>query len=177
MPRLFTAIEVPGQVAAQLSLLRGGLSGARWVDPENYHLTLRFIGDIDDSTAAEIIDALDRVRRAPFSLNVHGIDTFGGRKPRAVFAAVKPAPALVELAAEHERLIQRVGLPAETRKFTPHITIARLKNVPAHAVAAYLSARGGFFGGSFEVNRFVLLSSRASSGGGPYIVEAAYSLH
>ena len=64
MPRLFTAIEVPGQVAEQLSLLRGGLSGARWIDPENYHLTLRFIGDIDDATAAEIIDALV-LRHAP----------------------------------------------------------------------------------------------------------------
>ena len=63
MPRLFTALEIPPQVAQSLAMMRGGLPGARWIDPENYHLTLRFIGDIDDALAHEIAGLLGRVRR------------------------------------------------------------------------------------------------------------------
>ena len=60
MPRLFTALEIPPQVAQSLAMMRGGLPGARWIDPENYHLTLRFIGDIDDALAHEIAGMLGR---------------------------------------------------------------------------------------------------------------------
>ncbi|EJW12520.1 2'-5' RNA ligase [Rhodovulum sp. PH10] len=157
-------------------MLRGGLPGARWIDRENYHLTLRFIGDIDDATAREVAYALEGVARAPFTLRLDGVDAFGGRKPRAVFAAVAPNPALVELQAEHERLMQRVGLPAEGRKFAPHVSLARLRDSSPRQVADYLATRAGFRSMPFPVERFVLYSSRASVGGGPYVVEAEYPL-
>jgi 2'-5' RNA ligase len=91
-------------------------------------------------------------------------------------ARVAPSPALVELQAEQERIIQRIGLPAEQRKFTPHITLARLRGAAPRDIAEYLSMRGGFTAGPFEASRFVLYSSKASTGGGPYIVEEAYPL-
>ena len=90
MPRLFTAIEVPKEIGLRLSLLRGGIHGARWIDPENYHLTLRFIGDIDDRTAGEVADMLDLVERPSFTVTLTGLDQFGGKKPRAIFGAVQP---------------------------------------------------------------------------------------
>ena len=65
MPRLFTGLEIPPQVAQSLAMMRGGLPGARWIDPENYHLTLRFIGDIDDALARDIASLLGGVQRAP----------------------------------------------------------------------------------------------------------------
>jgi len=176
MPRLFTGLEIPPDVAQALSSLRGGLPGARWIDPENYHLTLRFIGDVDDAIAQEVALMLGRVRRAPFQLHFEGVISFGGRKPRAVVAAVTPVQALLDVQAEQERLMQRIGLEPEGRKFMPHVTLARLRDSSSHAVADYLSARGYFRTAPFRIARFVLFSSRNSIGGGPYVVEASYPL-
>ena len=108
MPRLFTGLEIPAEIGQTLSGLRGGLPGARWIDPENYHVTLRFIGDIDGTYANEIASMLFRVNRKPFEVRLQGLTSFGGRKPRAVVAAVEPTRPLIELQAEHERLMQRL---------------------------------------------------------------------
>jgi len=176
MPRLFTALEIPRDAALSLSLLRGGLQGARWIDVENYHITLRFIGDVEGHVADEIANALDRVRRPSFSLTLSGVGAFGGRKPHSVWAGVAASPGIVALQAEIERICQRLGLPADPRKFVPHVTLARLRNAAPADVAHYLSARGNFAAMPFKVGRFVLMSSRDSVGGGPYIVEEAWPL-
>jgi len=176
MPRLFTALEIPADIGQSLALLRGGLPGARWVEPENYHLTLRFIGDVDDVTAHEIVSLLGRVRRHAFELRLDGLVAFGGRKPRAVVATVAPAQPVMELQAEHERLMQRMGFEPEGRKYIPHVTLARLRETASRKVADYLAMRAAFRSAEFLVSRFVLFSSRASTGGGPYVVEAAYPL-
>jgi 2'-5' RNA ligase len=177
MPRLFTGVEIPADVGQALGMLRGGLPGARWIDPENYHLTLRFIGDVDDVTAHEVASMLGRVKRGAFDLYLEGLTSFGGRKPRAVVASVAQAQALLDVQAEHERLMQRIGLAPEGRKYIPHVTLARLRDSSSHAVAEYLSARGLFRTAPFRVSRFVLFSSRATVGGGPYVVEASYPLN
>ena len=176
MPRLFTGVEIPSDIGLALSTLRGGLPGARWIDPENYHLTLRFIGDVDDMVAHEVASMLGRVKRNGFDLYLEGLTSFGGRKPRAVVASVSPAQALFDVQAEQERLMQRIGLEPEGRKFTPHVTLARLRESSSRDVADYLASRGYFRTSSFKVSRFVLFSSRASVGGGPYVVEASYPL-
>jgi RNA 2',3'-cyclic 3'-phosphodiesterase len=176
MPRLFTALEIPREVGMTLSMLRGGLPGARWIDPENYHVTLRFIGDIDHALAREIADLLNQVRRRRFEVRFNGLHSFGGRKPRAVVATIPVVPALAELQAEQERIMQRVGLEPEGRKFVPHVTLARLRESSSREVADYLATRGLVPAPSFPVERFVLYSSRSSVGGGPYVVEAAYPL-
>jgi 2'-5' RNA ligase len=176
MPRIFTGVEIPAEVARSLSLLRGGIPGARWVDPENYHLTLRFIGDVDHVIARDVMQMLGSVARQSFEIAFNGLDQFGGKKPRAVFAMVAANGRLAELQAEHERILQRIGLPPEQRKFTPHVTLARLRDSSSRKVADYLSIRGAFKTPPFPVTRFVLFSSRASTGGGPYVIEAAYPL-
>jgi 2'-5' RNA ligase len=176
MPRLFTGLEIPREIGESLAMLRGGLPGARWIDPENYHVTLRFIGDIDDALAREIAFMLEQVRRRAFELRFEGLSSFGGRRPRAVIAALAPVAPLIELQAEQERILQRVGLEPEGRKFSPHVTLARLRDSSSREVADYLTARGPLNGLRFAVSRFVLFSSRASVGGGPYVVEAAYPL-
>ncbi len=175
MPRLFTGLEIPPEIGERLSSLRGGLPGARWIDPENYHVTLRFIGDIDGISANEIAGVLARVNRKPFDVQLQGLQSFGGKKPRAVVASVVPSRPLLELQAELERLIRRVGLDPEGRKFTPHVTLARLRDASNQDVADYLSVRGYFPTKVFTAQRFVLFSSRASIGGGPDVVEDSYS--
>ena len=176
MPRLFTGIELPPDIGQSLASLRGGLPGARWIEPENYHITLRFIGNIDDAMAREVALLLNQVRRRTFELRLDGLNFFGGRKPRAIIASVQAARPLIELQAEQERLMQRVGLDPEGRKFTPHVTLARLRDSSNTQVASYLANWQPFRSPPFPVPRFVLYSSRASAGGGPYVVEAAYPL-
>ena len=176
MPRLFTGVEIPSDIGQALGMLRGGLPGARWITPEHYHLTLRFIGDVDDVTAQEVASLLGRVRRGAFELHLEGLTSFGGRKPRAVVATVAPAQPLLDVQAEQERLMQRIGLEPEGRKYLPHVTLARLRASSNRDVAEYLSVRGLFRTTTFRVSRFVLFSSRASVGGGPYVVEASHTL-
>ena len=175
MPRLFTALEIPPEIGQSLAMLRGGLPGARWIDPENYHLTLRFIGDVDDALAHDAASALDGVVRAPFDVRLENLTPFGGHRPRAIVAAASTSRPLLELQAEQERLMQRVGLEPDGRKYLPHVTLARLRDASSRDVADYLAARP-YRSASFRVTRFVLFSSRASVGGGPYVVEAEYPL-
>jgi 2'-5' RNA ligase len=176
MPRLFTGLEIPPDVAADLAMLRGGIAGARWVDVENYHITLRFIGDIGERLAREAVAILDEIQRPSFTVSFDAVSWFGADRPRAIVAKVKPTTPLVELQADHERRLRRVGLDPEPRKYIPHVTLARLRDSSNHAVADYLGARGAFASRQFEAKRFVLFSARASTGGGPYLIEAAYGL-
>lgn len=177
MPRLFTALEVPADVAREFELYRGGMPGARWVEPENYHLTLRFLGDIDHATARDVAPALAQSsRQAPIRITLDGLGSFGGDRPRAIFARVAPDPDLTRLQARQEKLMRDAGLEPESRKYTPHVTLARLRGVRASDVAAYLARAGHVQRLSFTAERFVLMSSRNSVGGGPYLVEAAYPL-
>ncbi|MBB3967262.1 MULTISPECIES: RNA 2',3'-cyclic phosphodiesterase [Rhizobium] len=176
MPRLFTALEIPRNAAMSLSLLRGGLPGARWIDVENYHITLRFIGDVDGRTADEIVDRLDRIDRPEFQIKLDGIGAFGSKKPHSVWAGVTQSPEMYALQAEIERICQRIGLSPDPRKFTPHVTLARLKSSRVDDVVHYLAGRGNFQTASFTVPRFVLLSSRDSVGGGPYLTEEVFPL-
>jgi 2'-5' RNA ligase len=176
MPRLFTGLELPGAVVGQLALMRGGIVGARWLEPEDYHITLRFIGDIDARAARDIDDTLSDTRRSEALIRFEGLSWFGGDKPRAIVAKVKPEPALMDLQAEQERRLRRIGIEPETRKYTPHVTLARLRGARQTAVASYLALRGALVADSFNAERFVLYSAREGSGGGPYVVEAAYPL-
>jgi 2'-5' RNA ligase len=177
MPRLFTALEIPRNAAMSLSLLRGGLPGARWIDVENYHITLRFIGDVDGRTADELVERLDRIDRPEFQIRLDGIGSFGSKKPHSVWAGVTPTPDMFALQGEIERICQRIGLPSDPRKFTPHVTLARLKSSRLDDVVHYLSGRGYFKTSLFTASRFVLLSSRESVGGGPYLTEEIFPLH
>ena len=176
MPRLFTAIEMPRDAALSLSLLRGGLPSARWIDAENYHLTLRFIGDVEARLADEIVAGLDRIERAPFDIQLSGLGAFGSRKPHSIYASVAPSAPLEALQADIDRACRRLGLPADPRRFMPHVTLARLRQPKPGDVAHYLAGRGGFRTPSFPVGRFVLFSSRDTVGGGPYVLEESYRL-
>jgi RNA 2',3'-cyclic 3'-phosphodiesterase len=154
--------------------MRGKLPGARWIDPENFHITLRFAGDIDELQAQAFAAELDDIRFESFEVTIEGLGSFGGNKPRALIAGVRLTEPMARLQKAHERAARRAGLPPETRNFTPHVTLARLKDSKPAAVAEYLSYYGGLFAEPFRVSAFVLFSSRANHGGGPYVVEESY---
>ncbi|UJQ93602.1 RNA 2',3'-cyclic phosphodiesterase [Mariluticola halotolerans] len=177
MPRLFTGLEIPRDVGFALSLKRGGLHGARWIDAQNYHITLRYIGDVDYQTANEVAGALERFAdTGPLTIKLNHLGVFGGNKPRALYAGMDGNPALARLQAAQERSLQQIGLAPDGRKFVPHVSLARLRNTSANDIARFMAEAMWFEPFTFTADRFVLYSSRNSVGGGPYLVEEAYDL-
>ena len=176
MPRLFTGLEIPSEIAQRRTLCRGGRPGARWIEPSDYHVTLRFLGEVDGTVAADLDEGLADARaRAPFTVTLDGLASFGGERPRALYASVVLTPELADLQEEHERIARRAGAEPERRRFTPHVTLARLnREADAGAVARYLTEAGVFPHLTFTATRAALYSARTSRGGGPYLVEAAY---
>ncbi len=176
MPRLFAGIELPEEIKEQLSDLERPLPGARWVDHDELHITLRFAGEIEGRLARDFTDLLGEVEADAFELRLDGLGTFGGNEPRAIWAGVAPSPPLETLARACDRAARNAGLPPDTRPFKAHVTLARLRGTTPSEVAAYLERIGAFRTEAFPVERFVLLSSRPKVGGGPYVVEAAFPL-
>ena len=177
MIRLFVGLAVPEAQQGRLTGLCGGVPGARWVRPENLHVTLRFIGDIGESLAEDVDTALSRISAPAFSLEVSGVGQFGkGFKTRALWAGIAPNASLNHLQAKIESAVTGVGIPAETRKFKPHITLGRLKNPPADRVDEFIINHAALRAGTFPVNRFTLFSSFLSASGAIYTPEVDYEL-
>ena len=174
MPRLFTGLELPQSVRARLGLMRLPLPGAKWIEPDDFHITLRFAGDVDNRVADEFAGFLDEIEAAPFDIAISGVGCFGGRTPRVIWAGVEGGEALANLQKAHERAARRAGLEPESQAFRPHVTLARLRGTRAEAVARFLSSRGALKSEPFRVGHFALFSARPGSGGGPYVVEHAY---
>ena len=174
MPRLFTGIAIPHRQSELLEATQTGLPDARWIDEEDFHITLRFIGDVSPSDADRLVEALDdRVWQAP-EIELGELACFGGAKPRSIYASIKPNENLLRVQAGQERLCQTLGLEPTRHKFTPHVTTARLRSMPAAMVAQYLSNYAGFKAPKFIPSRYVLYSARQSTGGGPYYPEAHF---
>ena len=176
MPRLFTAIEIPDALRSELKALHLPLPGGRWVKPEDYHLTLRFAGDINNIVAREFAANLADIVADAFPLRLASVGTFGSHDPRAVWAGVESSQALQSLARAHERAARNAGLPPGKRSFKAHVTLAHLKNSNPQAVASFLSRYAAFRSEPFAVTNFVLMSSKPVSGGGPYVREETYPL-
>ena len=176
MIRLFVALELPETVRERLAGLDGGVPGARWVNDDQLHLTLRFIGEVPENVGHDVDDALMSIRAPAFELELAGVGEFGGKNPRALWAGVRPNPALVHLQKKIETALQRIGLEAETRKFSPHVTLARMRSAPQEKIVAFLTHYALFASGPFRVERFVLFSSHQGSGGSVYHPERLYPL-
>jgi 2'-5' RNA ligase len=174
MPRLFTAIEIPEPIRVRLSLLRAPLAGAKWIEPENMHITVRFVGDIDGRAADELVDFLAGVRARPFEVAIKGVGAFGGRDPRVLWAGVEAGEPLEALYRAHDRAARAAGLEPEGRTFKAHVTLARMRGARQHAVARFLEENGALRAEPFTATRFVLLSARPKTGGPPYGVEAEF---
>jgi 2'-5' RNA ligase len=176
MMRLFVALALPDSVAEHLLLLQGGVPGARWCEREQLHLTLRFIGEVDGGDAAAIDDALASIRAPRFTLELKGVGEFGGRNPRALWAGVRDDGAVLHLQRKIESALQRIGFPAEERKFAPHITLARLRAAPRDRIITFVTTHALYASPPFEVNAFILYSSRTTPNGSLYRPERSYAL-
>jgi 2'-5' RNA ligase len=176
MLRLFVGIEFPPELKLHLSLLETGISGAKWVDAGNFHLTLRFIGEVSEAVAADIDAALGRVRARRFTLQLAGTGIFGGGKPRALWVGVERHPELVTLHDRIEQGLIRIGLEPEPHKFTPHVTLARLRDPVLGQLGDFLAMNAQFRAAPLPVERFSLIAIFPTKAGSIYEDQADYPL-
>lgn len=178
MPRLFVAIDLPDPVKDDLTELCYGLRGVRWVKRDQLHLTLRFIGDVEDDLVDTLSDALAQVRAVPFTFQLQGVGQFPSRgAPRIIWAGVKAPPDLQRLQRQIESLLQPLGIEPEDRPFSPHITLARLKEAPApESLRQFFERNIHFRTTAIPINRFVLYSSLLAPEGPTYTVEGQFAL-
>lgn len=178
MIRLFVGLELPRSLRERLGLLAGGVPGARWVPVENFHITLRFVGEVPAHRAEEIDHALSQVAAFAFPLSLAGVGTFsrGGREV-ALWAGVERTPALEHLQQKVESALRRAGEEAERRRFSPHVTLARLSDgVVESKLAGFVQAHNLFRAGPFEVDHFTLFSSLLGREASVYHAEVEYPL-
>ena len=177
MIRLFVALALPEGHRRQLARLSQGVRDARWVRDENLHLTLRFIGEVEEPRVVEIADALGRVKGNRFMLTLAGIGHFqNGRSIRSLWAGTEACDELVQLQNRIDNALRRAGVPPDGRRFTPHVTLARLKNGSAHQVGSWIEANSLFRADPFSVDRFVLFESYLSHGGSIYSAVEEFAL-
>jgi len=177
MIRLFIALPIPADLNEVISSVTNGLPGARWVKPESYHLTLRFVGEIDGDVADDLADELSHMIAPPMELELDGLGFFQKRGLANNFhIRVKKSDALEHLQKKVESVCVRSGLKAEQRKFIPHITLARMKNTSVEGVEQFIAERGWPEGISFLADHFILYSSFLSGEGAIYTPEVEYDL-
>ncbi len=175
--RLFVALDLPWSLKQRLAMLAGGIPGARWVPTENYHLTLRFIGETQKYRAEEIDAALFALRARGFPLTLAGIGTFAkGGRAVSLWAGVERTAELDHLQNKIETALQRAGLEPERRRFAPHVTLARLDAVAEARLAGFVQAHNLFRAEPVAVEHFTLFSSRLGKEQAVYTPEVEYEL-
>ncbi len=184
MIRLFTALGLPDDLRTRLTALQGGIDAARWVAPHKLHITLRFIGEVAEDRAHDVVAALNEIHTGAVPVTVSGAGRFGSSdRTRALWAGVERSDALVALHEKIDRALIGVGLPPEGRKYTPHITLARFstgrdrsRDASAGRVLRWLEAQGGFFAVPFEAREFILYESHLGRRGADYVPVATFPL-
>ena len=177
MPRLFIAVDLTGTMKKNLETIFFGIPGARWVALDQLHLTVRFIGEVDGTLFLDIKNTLEEVSISPFDIQLKGVGHFPPRgTPRVIWVGLEKSESVQLLRKKIDGALLRIGIEPEGRKFSPHITLARLKNTPLQKVADFLSANGLFSQEPFQIDDFKLYSSTLTPKGAIHKVERVYSL-
>lgn len=177
MIRLFVAVELPPEIRMCIKDLGRGIPKARPLPEEQIHLTLSFIGEVENSLFQEIRERLFEVKKRPFPLQIKGVGHFPPRgTPKVLWAGVPPTEELVRLKRRVDKVLQSCGLETEKRKYSPHITLARLKNSPLPKVIEFLAGNSLLQTPEFTVDSFQLFSSRINQNGAIHTLEENYDL-
>jgi RNA 2',3'-cyclic 3'-phosphodiesterase len=177
MIRLFIALDLPQYLQTELKRFCCGLPGAKWVDEQQVHLTLRFIGEVEGSCFKDISEVLENVEMAPFDLQLKGVGCFPPRKkPTVLWVGLETSKELKQLKAQIDSCLKKVNLEPEQRKFSPHITLARLKETPVKRLTNYLSGNALYQSLPFTVSEFHLYSSILNHKGAIHSKEVSYAI-
>jgi RNA 2',3'-cyclic 3'-phosphodiesterase len=176
--RLFVALDLPWELRQRVAMLaNAGIPGAKWVPPENYHITLRFIGETPTYQAEEIDHALASLKARGFSLTLSGVGTFdrSGRS-MSLWVGVERNPQLDHLQNKIETALQRIGLEPERRRFAPHVSLARLDNASEAKLVGFVQAHNLFRSEPVPIEHFTLFSSLLGKEQSVYTPEVEYAL-
>lgn len=176
MLRLFAALPIRPDIGDYLTPLQQGVSGASWRPRANFHITLRFFGDVDSNLAYDLDLALADIKAPQMKLSLAGAGWFGRREPSALWAGLAYDKRLADLAGQCERVARRLGLPVEKRKFMPHVTLAYCHGTLPEEAAKFADKNQGFSTPEFWADRFHLYSSQMGHGPSRYRAEADYPL-
>lgn len=175
MLRLFVGIELPVPVRQRLAALQGGYEGARWHGAEQLHLTLNFIGGFAQSRLPELTTVLQQVSAAPFSIGLAGVGYFGTpERPLLIWAGVTLSAALQQLQRQLALQLSMLGIAADERGYTPHITLARVRN--GRSLAGFLERYADFECPAFAVGHICLFLSARGKLGAEYQVIRRFPL-
>lgn len=178
MIRLFVAVDLPEKMQPTLSTMGGTIAGSRPVPPDQLHLTLKFIGEVDTAGLVDVKESLQEIRFSPFNMQLKGVGHFPPRgEPKVIWAGVTPTKEVTQLRNKIEKALAETGIPREKRKFSAHLTLCRLKNTPAQKVARFLAENSFFESPEFEVHEFKLYSSVLSRKGAIHTVEDIFKLY
>ncbi len=178
MLRLFTGIELPVLLRQRLVLLQGGLDGAKWVERDNFHLTLNFIGEVSEQVAEDAHDALSGIRTPPFDIELKGTGSFArGDNVKVLWVGVEKNEVLHRLKEKIDRARAKYDVPVEKRKYLPHVTLARFRHAPEEAkIAEFMATHNLFSGDAFTVDHFTLFRTHQTKHGSEYEALAEYPL-
>jgi 2'-5' RNA ligase len=175
--RLFIALELPESCRERLLNVGTAIRGVRWLTADQLHLTLAFLGDVSEEAERTLQEKLAEVRVPPFVLPIHGVGTFGGLRPSVIWAgAGTDHPHLFALHRRVHDALLAARFDLEVRRFHPHVTLARLKDVSAQTLRPFLRQHESDDFCLVEVTSFALVSSKPGPEGSTYAVERRYDL-
>ncbi len=177
MIRIFIAIDIAESIRREVAGLGRFLPDTRPVPDEQLHLTLKFIGEVEGGRVLDIKEALHDIVRPAFSLCLKGVGTFPPRGiPRILWAGVDPHEHIVNLRNAIERKLFEIGVPRERQKFSPHLTLARLRNCPLKRLQEFLAGNAMLRTAEFQVEQFHLYKSQLTKSGAIHTILESYPL-
>jgi len=178
MIRLFIAIDLPETLRKEVEGMGRSIQGARPVPDDQLHLTIKFIGEVESSRLLDIQEALTTISVPKFSIRLKGVGTFPPRGlPRVIWAGVEPMEQILPLRNTIERTLASIDIPRDKKKFTPHLTLARIKNSSLRHLQQYLAGNAFFQTSEFPVEDFHLYSSQLTAKGALHTLQSSYSLN
>jgi len=176
--RLFVAIEIDSAVQDAIERTRQRIrkecrlerGAVKWVEPDNTHLTLVFLGEVDGRKAGEICSIAETAIQGhlPFELEIKGVGTFG-RPARVVWAGISPSEQLKRLQSDLRENYRRAGWPSEDREFAGHLTLCRVKNSAAgHLLAEKVESMPAEVFGTSPVDSVCVFESQLGGGSPVY---------
>lgn len=175
--RLFVAIEIPDDLKKMLGSLRTDIHGARWLTVDQIHLTLAFLGEVDEVSVERLTGKLSRIQGHAFEIRFSRTGCFPDRRrPRVLWIGLNPEPYLNDLAAKVREAVLACGIPQEERPFSPHITLARLKHLPSGEFDAFFDQNSKVELPPFSVREFILFQSRLTQQGALHIPIRTFQL-
>ena len=177
MLRLFIGVPIPILLRQRMVVMQGGIEGAKWVERDNFHITLTFIGEVDEATAEDIDEALSGVRTEKFRLRLRGTGNFAqGKYPKVLWIGVEHNEVLTRLKEKIDRALAKYAIPFEKRKYVPHVTMARMNHVDEVKVAEFMQEHNLFSTEEFDVDEFILFQSHQTKSGSVYEALRVYPL-